>query len=259
MAIKFDNVSYLDKVTDVTFDIEIGKITCITGRSNSGKSTLVDLMSGLIEPNNGIIYGENIDFNDIGVFYQDASDQFFYDKVIDEFNLVLKRHHIKNVNKKILDSLRLVGLDESYLYRSVFKLSLSEQKRLSLALTLSYNPKLVLLDEPVLGLDNKEKERFIKLIRMMKIRYDKTIVIASKDTDLIHRLADNVVLINRGRIVKIGDKYDVFTDEDLICECGLQVPKVIEFSSLVNRKKGVKMGYRDDINDLVKDIYRYVR
>ena len=260
MAVVFDDVSYFDLIKDATFDIETGKITGIIGSSNSGKSTLIDLMSGLISPfDESVIYDDGIDFNDIGVVYQNIDDQFFYDNIIDEFTLVLRCHHIRNINKNILDSLRLVGLNDSYLYRSPFKLSLSEQKRLSLALALSFNPKLILLDEPVMGLDNKEKERFIKLVRLMKLRYGKTIVIASKDAELIHRLSDHVILVSKGKVVKTGGKYDVFTDEKLIHDCDLSVPKVIEFSNLLNSKKGIKMGYRDDINDLMKDIYRFVR
>ena len=93
---------------------------------------------------------------------------------------------------------------------------------------------------------------------MMKIRYGKTIVIASKDTDVIFRLSDKVILVNKGRVVKEGDKYDILTDTYLLKKCNLKVPKLIEFSNLVS-EKGVNIGYRDDINDLAKDIYRYLR
>lgn len=252
----FDGVSYLDEIKNATFEIETGKITGIAGSSKSFKSTLIDLMSGMISTNE-IYY--DFDFKDIGVMYQDINDQFFFDNIKDEFIFTLKRHHVKDFNKKMMNALKIVDFDDDYLYRSPFELSLSEQKRLSLALILSYNPKIILFDEPVFGLDNKEKERFIKLIRMMKIRYGKTIVIASKDTEFIHKLADNVILVSNGEVIKTGNKYDIFSDELLLERCNLPTPKVIKVSNLIYNKKNIKIGYRDDINDLVKDMYRYLR
>ena len=257
MAIVFDNVTYLDEVSNATFSIDDGKITGIIGSSYSGKSAIIDLISGLVSSND-IIY-DGVDESDIGVLYQDIDDQFFYDKIMMDFYLTLKRHHIKNIDKKMFDSLKMTGLTKDYLYRSPFELSLSEQKRISLALALSFNPKVLLLDEPFFGLDYKEKERCIKLIRMLKIRYGKTIVIASKDSEIIHSLSDKIILINEGRVMKIGSKYDIFTDDKLLKKCNLEVPKVIKFSKLVKDKKGIDIGYRDDVNDLVKDIYRYLR
>ena len=184
---------------------------------------------------------------------------FFYDNVRQQFVFTLKMHYIKNIDKKIYDSLQLVGLSKDILNRSFYNLSLSEQKRLSLALVLSYNPKIVVLDEPFRGLDGKTKEYFEKLLLMLKFRYKKTIIVCSSDVDDIYRLCDNVILINEGTVLKSGDKYLIFTDYDLLKKCNLCVPKLVEFSNMVKNNKGVDIGYRDDINDLIKDIYRFVR
>ncbi len=258
MAIVFDDVTYYD-VHDVTFSIEDGKITGIAGSSNSGKSTIIDLISGLVYPEDDSIIYDGVSTDNIGVLYQDIDDQFFYDVIIKDFYLLLKRHHIKNAEKKMTDSLKMVGLDSSYLYKSPYEISLSEQKKVSLALVLSFNPKIIVLDEPFLGLDYKDKMRFINLIRMMKIRYGKTVVVASRDTNIIHSLADNVVLINGGTVIGLGDKYQILTNEKLLNNCNLSIPNIIKFSNLVKDKKGVNIGYRDDINDLAKDIYRNLR
>ena len=257
MAIIFDSVSYQNKIKNVSFNIEDGKITGIVGASNSGKSTLIDLMSGLLtDESNGIIFNDTL-YKDIGVLYQTIDSQFFFDNIGREFFSVLKLKG-KN-NSKVLDSLKMFGFDKSILNKSPYELSLSEQKKISLALVLSFNPKILLLDEPTYGLDNKDKEWFIKLIRMMKLRYGKTIVIATKDTEIIHRIADNVILMKDGEVIKTGDKYDVLTDEKLLTDCRLFIPNVIKFSNMVLKKKNINLGFRDDINDLVKDIYRFVR
>ncbi|MBR3198825.1 MAG: ATP-binding cassette domain-containing protein [Bacilli bacterium] len=259
MAIVFDDVTYYDEIYDASFNIESGKITGIVGSSNSGKSTIVDLISGLIYPEDDSIIYDDVRTDNIGVLFQDINDQFFYDSIIKDFYLILKRHHIKNAEKKMVDSLKMVGLDSSYLYLSPFELSHSEQKKVSLALILSFNPKVIVLDEPFLGLDYKDKMCFINLIRMMKIRYGKTIVVASRDTNIIHSFADSVILLNEGRVIKTGDKYEVLSDNKLLNKCNLSVPDIIGFSNLVRDKKGINIGYRDDINDLAKDIYRNLR
>ena len=255
MAIKFIGVSF-NKINNASFDIESGKITGIIGPVNSGKSDLVDLISEIVEPTVGDV---NITSKSIGVVYQDIYDQFFYNNIKDEFLLKLKSHHKKNIPKKILDSLKMVGLSSKILDRSPYELSLCEQKKLSLALCLCVNPKIILLDEIFDGIDLKTKNNFIKLIRMLKLRYNKTIIILSKDVDLVHNLCDNVILINEGCIIKMGDKYDVFTDEKTLKKCNLPIPKVIKFSKMVKEMKNIDLGYRDDINDLIKDIYRFVR
>ncbi len=258
MGVVFDDVTYLDEIKDATFSIDDGKITGIIGATDSFKGTMLDLMSGLISPFDESVIFDGIEESDIGVLYEDSFEQFFYNEIINDFNFILKRHHVKNVKKKMFDSLKMLGLSSSFLYRSPDSLSLSERKKISLALILSFNPKVILLNEPFMGLDGKDKESIIKIINMMKIRYGKTIVIASKDTDVIFRLSDKVILVNKGRVVKEGDKYDILTDTYLLKKCNLKVPKLIEFSNLVS-EKGVNIGYRDDINDLAKDIYRYLR
>ena len=75
----------------------------------------------------------------------------------------------------------------------------------------------------------------------------------------MHKISDNIYLINNGDLIKYGDKYDIFTDFELLKEHNIILPNTILFSKKVLDKTGKKIGYRDDINDLLKDIYRYAR
>ena len=99
----------------------------------------------------------------------------------------------------------------------------------------------------------------MKLLKRLRNEFDKTIIIVSHDINFLHKFVDYVYLINNGKIVLEGDKYSVFSNEEVMDECGLIVPDVLHFSNLVYKKKGIKIGYRDEINDLIKDVYRYAK
>ena len=91
----------------------------------------------------------------------------------------------------------------------------------------------------------------------MKKRYNKTVIIVSNDTDMLLEISDHIVLLDKGKIVLEGDKYDVFKQD--LEQYGVKKPKIIEFEQMVLKEKNIKIGYRDDINDLMKDVYRYVK
>ena len=128
---------------------------------------------------------------------------------------------------------------------------------LALAILLSQKFKVFLLDEPFINLDYESKKNMIKLFRMMKLKYGKTIIIASSDTDIALELADEVMRLNDGKLIFIGNKFDLFTNTKLLDN--IDIPQLIQFSNLVKEKKNINIGFRDDINDLIKDIYRFVK
>lgn len=255
MAISLNNVSYYNEINDVSFVLPDNKILGILGPRNSGKSALVDLIGGNFYPSAGFIFVSK----DTAVLYQDISDQFFYDTVQDEFIFQLKIHGVKNIYKKMCDAVKLVGFDNAILSRSPFSLSLSEQKKISLALVLSFNTNILVFDDLFFGLDNKDKESIIKLFRMLKVKYGKTIVFTSSDSDLVLSLSDMVLLLDDGSAVSYGERMDVFSDIDSLKASHVRIPNLISFSNLVKSKKGIDLGYRYDVNDLMKDIYRFVR
>ena len=281
MEVKFNDVYYvynektpISKMVlgNINATFKEGTINGIIGKSGSGKTTLIELINALIIPTKGKIeVGSNVisktrkikNVNNlrykIGLVFQIPEEQFFCNTVKEEIEFGMKyfKKSVKSIEKHISDALLMVGLDDSYLNRNPFTLSSGEMRKVAIASILAFNPKVIILDEPTIGLDNQSKKNLIKIIKLLKTRYKKTIIIVSNDTDFLLQLVDHVILLDKGKIVYDGNKYEVFKQD--LEKFGLKRPKIIEFEQMVLEKKNIKIGYRDDINDLMKDVYRYVK
>ena len=267
MEVKFNNVSfsYGDNVIFDKFNcfINSGLISGIIGASGSGKSTMLDLIDGLVTCSHGCVSVGSYKVSDsirknIGYLFQFSEDQIFNSSVYKEIEFGLKCFKCDNIDSRVRDSIKLVGFDESILSINPYKLSNGEKRKVAIASVLAYDPDILILDEPTVGLDNISKNGLMKLLKDLK-KSGKTIIIVSHDIDFIHKFVDYVYLLKNGKIYLEGNKYDVLSNEKAMSECGLVVPNILHFSNLVYDKKGVKIGYRDELNDLIKDVYRYAK
>ena len=246
------------------------KVTTIIGDNASGKSIIGEVLSTLRKPNNGkFIIDKNVldlkrqdvDYNrlrfDIGYVVQNTDITFFERTVEGHMVYQLSIYNYKKTKKRIMDSLKMVGLDSSFINRKIKTLSDSERFMVALATTLSINPKVLVLDDPTCFLDESKKDNLYKLIKLMKLKYNKTIVILSNDTDFILRVADYIYVINNNKILIHGNKYDVLTSSKLK-NTNINIPDIIKFQKMFENKTKIKLEYRDNVNDLIKDIYYYV-
>lgn len=247
-----------------------GKITAVVGNCNSGKTTLAKILSTLIKPdkgsyiiNNKVINFDNPNLNynklrfDIGFVMQDIKSQIFEDTVYNQILYQLKIYNYKPTKKHIIDSLKMVGLNSSYIDRKISTLSDSERFKVMLSSALSINPKVLILDDPTCFLDKKEKDNLIKLLRIMKVRYKKTIVILTTDVNFILKVSDYVYVLDNYKLITHGDKYEVFKDKK-IDKLGISIPDIMDFSYKFSKYTKTPMVKRDNTNDLIKDIYYYV-
>ena len=275
MEIIFENVYYKNKITNedilkgINFKINKG-INVFIGPSGSGKTTILKLLEtmmfadyGTVKINDYIIERKNKSLDkvrpQIGIVYQNPETQFFMNTVKEEISFALTNYEHKDKEKKIKEALKQVGLNNEYLNRNPFELSASEQKLLSLAISLAFNPQIILLDSPFKNLDNNKKNQLINLLKMLKYRYKKTIIIADNDTDSLFKLADKVFIINKGKIIKEGTKEETIGNYELLRRYDINIPKTVNFSYIVKEKTGKHIGIRDEINDLIKDVYKHVK
>lgn len=271
MAIRFDNVSYLDKLKNITYTFEDAKITSLIGASGFGKTLLSYLMTGLVNPTEGTIAveGNLIDKNTkdfkyirriIGYVFQNPEEQFFTNTVKDEIEFSLKRYKYKldKIDSQVINSLKMVGLNESFLSRNPFTLSGGEKEKLSLAIALSLNPKILILDEPTIYLDDKSISELINLLIKIKDKYNKTIIVISNDINFVNKIADNIVMLKKGKINLDITKDELINNIDKIKRSGMEVPKILEFINMAEKYGHKKFTYTDNIDKLVSEIEKNV-
>lgn len=277
MEVGFNNVSYVSDKKKIIHDIKVelkeGKINGFIGPNGSGKTTMLQMLNGFIYPTKGHITmgklnikaGENEEntkslYLNLSTVGQCPEEHFFCESVQKELTLYLEAYNYKKekIDKHIKDAIKMVGLNQKYLSSDPLELSSSEMRKVLLAKALSTNPKILMLDEPTIGLDTEDKKNLINLLKTIKRRYNKTIIIISQDIEFIHQLVDYLFVFKDGKILVEGDKYEVFKEYKLLEKNDIQLPKIIQFELLVLDKKNIKLGFRDEINDLIKDILRNI-
>lgn len=274
MEVIFRNVSYSydginNAVDNISVCLDSNLIHGIIGPIGSGKSTMLELMNGIMEPTSGkVLIGKydlsnedgSFDFNkfryDVGLVYQFPEKQFFCNTVGEEVAFAEKIFKTKNasIRKKVIDILRIVGLDESYISRNPFSLNGGEKRRVAIASVLISNPKVLILDEPTIGLDDKSKKRLMKLLKNLKVRYNKTIVIVTHDVDMLYEIVDNIVVLDKGKIISEGNKVNVFSNVEYLNKHNTPIPNIVRFEKKIYDKYGLDMGYIPNMNALIRKI-----
>lgn len=280
MEIEFINVIYslrrstpLQKrvLDNISFKLNPGLIYGFLGNSCSGKTLIAELISLLCKPDSGEILIDNkkIDFkkikdinsirSQIGYVHENPKEMFLTNNVKKELEFGMKYYNYKtnSIEKRVIDALKLVNLEEEILDLSLEELSLAEQKKVALASILVYNPKVLILDEPTLGLSEKDKKELIRMIRFLKNKFSKTIIILTKDTDFLYKVANYNYVIHNGEIVEEGQDL-ILTNKSMLNKYDLYYPKCLKFVDLAKKKNNADLEYYKEVKDLIKGVYRDV-
>ena len=275
MEIIFNRLSYIENrksarevryLDDVNLVIEQGSIVGFIGDKLDmiGKLLLVlkRPSSGEIRLNNVIIkrssHIENVNVlrKNIGFVYNNYSKLFLEPSVLKEISNTMKNYDYKveNVVKHVVQSLRIVGLDETYLDRDPNELSSVEKKKIELATVISYNPEVLVLDNFDRGLSFRDKEYFKKLFLKLKNKYNKTIILITNNVEFLFDIVDDVHVIYRSKLV-LSEGKEIFYNSNLYKYTS--IPKIIEFTKYAETK-GYDIKKCTDIKELIKELYRNV-
>lgn len=165
---------------------------------------------------------------------------------------------LKDAEKKIRDSLKIVELDSELLERNIHSLSSSEQKFLQIAISLLSNPDLIILEEPFRNLDIKNEKKVMSLLQKIKELYHKTIIFVSNDTNMLYKYTSHLVIFKNSKIIAEGNTNEIFQRVDFLKRNKISIPQIVEFTYTAKKKKKVKLDYHKDIRDIIKDIYKHV-
>ena len=252
MGITLENVSFTyqegtplssSALTDVSLAIEDGSYTALIGHTGSGKSTILQLLNGLLLPSKGSVRvfdtvitptSTNKEIRQIrkqvGLVFQFAENQIFEETVLKDVafgpqNFGVSEEEAQEIAR---EKLALVGIDESLFERSPFELSGGQMRRVAIAGILAMEPTVLVLDEPTAGLDPLGRKELMTLFKKLHLS-GMTIVLVTHLMDDVATYADQVYVMEKGSLVKSGKPSEVFQDVAFMENVQLGVPKITAF------------------------------
>ena len=252
MGIALENVSFTYQegtplastaLSDVSLKIEDGSYTALIGHTGSGKSTILQLLDGLLVPSQGSVRvfdtlitstSKNKDIRQIrkqvGLVFQFAENQIFEETVLKDVAFGPQNFGVSEEDAEQIarEKLALVGIDESLYNRSPFELSGGQMRRVAIAGILAMEPAILVLDEPTAGLDPLGRKELMNLFKKLH-QSGMTIVLVTHLMDDVAEYANQVYVMEKGRLVKFGKPSDVFQDVVFMEEVQLGVPKITAF------------------------------
>ena len=204
---------------DINFELEEGKFYTLLGASGSGKSTILNIIAGLLEASTGDIYLDGKRINDVPTNKRDVHTVFqnyalFPHMTVFEnvaFPLKLKKMDKKEIQKRVQETLKMVRL-EGFEKRAIQKLSGGQRQRVAIARAIINQPKVVLLDEPLSALDLKLRTEMQYELRELQQRLGITFVFVTHDQEEALAMSDWIFVMNEGEIVQSGTPVDIYDE-----------------------------------------------
>ena len=258
-------------LADINLDInENNEFIAVVGRTGSGKSTLLQHMNGLRLPTSGYIdvCGYKITpkkkknpklknvRRKIGYVFQFPEYQLFEENVIKDImfgplNFGMNKEEAEKKALEVMDLLKITDLKD----KSPFNLSAGQMRRVAIAGVLSYDPEIILLDEPTRGLDPKGAIEIMELFEEIRKKTNKTLIMITHDMDLVYQYATRVVVLNGGHVTYDGNRIDLFKN-DTYWNNYLVKPEVLKLIDYLNEKNNYNIPYEGNYNldELIKTL-----
>ncbi len=224
---------------NVSLTINRGEFIGLIGHTGSGKSTLIQHLNALVKGNEGGVYFKGVDINSdksklkeirqkIGLVFQYPEHQIFESTIYDEVAFGPKNCGLEGeeLDKRIKEALAFVGMGEEFYKKSPFDLSGGQKRRVAIASILAMKPEVLVLDEPMAGLDPYGRDEILGNIKKMHDELGITIILVSHSMEDIANIADRIIVMNRGSAAMFDTVDNVFARADELTDMGLNAPQM---------------------------------
>ena len=271
MSIELKHVSYTympgtpfehQALQDVSLTIAAGSFTAIAGHTGSGKSTLVQHLNGLLHPSQGQVLVDGVDLEghdkagkkaaraacqQVGMVFQYAETQLFEETIAEDIAFGPRNQGLDEemVQERVREAMELTGLDyKEFKDRSPFQLSGGQMRRAAIAGILALHPRYLVLDEPTAGLDPRGRKALIHQIQALHKDWNLTILFVSHSMEDIAQLADSLILMDQGALIRHDTPLKVFQQTDILASAGLHQPAIMR---LMNQIRAAGLPVRTDV------------
>jgi len=238
---------------NVSVAFETNRITGLIGHTGCGKSTLVQLLNGLLAPSAGQVLLDGKDINEkgtdkkavrfrVGLVFQYPEYQLFEETVYADIAYGPKNMGLSEaeIDRRIRTAAEFVRIEPKYFDASPFDLSGGQKRRVAIAGVMAMDPDVLILDEPAAGLDPVGREEILGGIRSYQRKRSNTVIIVSHSMEDMARYSDRLVVMDHGKIAMEGDCAAVFSQADKLTSVGLDVPQITRFM-LALKRQGVNV------------------
>ncbi|MGP4072787.1 energy-coupling factor transporter ATPase [Piscibacillus sp. B03] len=275
MNITFKNVSYTyqpntplahQALKNIDLNIKSGSFTCIAGKTGAGKSTLVQLINGLLKPTSGELQVGSITLGEgknnsikqlrqhVAMVFQYPEHQLFEETVKKDLLFGPRNFGLKVTDEQVEKVIHQVGLDTTVLEKSPFELSGGQKRRVAIACSLILKPFILILDEPTAGLDPVGQMEMMELFKTLH-EAGMTVIMITHHMEHALRHADQILIFDQGQLTLSGTPQDLFSNTEQIEGVGLAVPEVILFINEVNRQLGINLSYKGQtVEELAREV-----
>lgn len=282
MSIKVENLThvYMPKtpfetvaLDNINLELEEGKFYALIGHTGSGKSTLIQHLNGLLKPTSGKIIVDGMDITDkktvmseirkkVGLVFQYPEYQLFEETI--EKDIAFGPNNLglspEEVSRRVKRAMLMVGLDyEKYKDLSPFEISGGQKRRVAIAGVVAMEPTVLILDEPIAGLDPRGRDAILKQIKKLHEEYRHTVILVTHSMEDVAEIAEEVIVMSDAKVIMKGTPREVFTKIDMLEEVGLGAPHI---TYLMRALKERGLPVREDIFTVAEakaEILKYLK
>ncbi len=260
-----------EALSDVSVGFAAGRITGLIGHTGSGKSTLVQMLNGLLRPMQGKVYLDGLDIWEnpkeirqvrfrVGLVMQYPEYQLFDETVMADIGFGPKNMGLdaQEIRQRCLEAAAFAGVHPSLFDKSPFELSGGEKRRVAIAGVLAMKPEVLILDEPAAGLDPRGRKTVLSGIRRYNRETGATVILVSHSMEDLATYCDEAVVMKGGQVYARGQIADIFTRTQELVAIGLDVPQIARVAALLQKEGIALQGTLYTVEGVEEAILKYI-